>query len=295
MFNVCLEAQKLGFSVAAVVEARSLAGKYEPIFEKRLATDYDHNLEYMRRNLDKRLDPRLLVEGARTIIVCGLSSSNLPFADSADARVASYGLCRDYHLIIKELLGELLALLKQAYPSASARCFVDTAPLLEKGWAVEANLGYIGRNSLLINRDFGTRLFLGEIVTDLVLEPTNFAPQNLSCNNCTACVDACPTGALKIEGGIDTRLCISRRTIEKQDAPYNNSDLHGWVFGCEVCQSVCPHNVDIHRPSQEFFQPLVSAAPTSQQWQAMSAEDFKADFKETPLFRPGLERIKGSL
>lgn len=295
MFDIRLEALKLGFSVAAVIPARSLAAEYAPIFEQRMATDYDQQIAYMRGNLDKRLDPRLLVEGARSIIICGLSSSNLPFADAPSARIASYGLCRDYHLIIKELLWELFSKLKQAYPLANARAFVDTAPVLEKAWASHAGLGYIGRNSLLINNEFGTRLFLGELITDIELEPTNLPKPTISCNNCTACIDNCPTGALKIEGGMDSRLCISRRTIEKNENTYNNKELHGWVFGCEICQQVCPHNIDLHQPERPLFSPVCPAPPTSEQWAQMSSQEFKATFRDTPLSRPGLNRIKESI
>ncbi len=295
MFDIRKEALELGFSVAAVVEPCSLADEYGSIFEQRLASDYDQQIAYMRRNLDKRLDPCKLVEGARTIVVCGLSSSNLPFAASPSARIASYGLCRDYHLILKDLLSELLSKLKQAYPHAQARTFVDTAPVLEKAWAEKAGLGYIGRNNLLINNEFGTRLFLGELITDIYFEPTNLTPPDISCKNCTACIDCCPTGALKLEGGIDTRLCISRLTIEKVDRAYSRAELDGWIFGCEACQAVCPHNFELREPERAFFKPLCSPAPTPEQWAEMSSEQFKAEFADTPLSRSDLERIKNSL
>ncbi|MFI3266426.1 MAG: tRNA epoxyqueuosine(34) reductase QueG [Rikenellaceae bacterium] len=295
MLNICKEAVDLGFSVAAVVHPRSLASKYGPILEHRINNDYDEQIAYMRRNLDKRLDPRLLFEGARSIVVCGLSSANLPFDKGTQARIASYGLCRDYHIIIKELLFKLAEKLKEAYPRANFRAFVDTAPLLEKAWAVEAGLGYIGRNSLLINKEHGTRLFLGELITDIQLPETNLTPTTISCNNCTACVDNCPTGAIKMDGSMDSRLCISRRTIEKQDIPYNNRELSGWIFGCELCQQVCPHNIDITKPLTPMFQLLCPAPPSKQQWLEMSTEQFNAVFKHSPLKRSGLERIKKAL
>lgn len=290
MFDICSEALKLGFSCVGVAKAAPLNNIYAPIFEQRMASDFDQNIAYMSRNLEKRLDPCRLFEGARSVIVCGLSSSNLPFATENSGRIATYGLCRDYHLIIKELLAQLSLKLKEAYPEARGRTFVDTAPLLEKAWAVEAGLGYIGRNSLLINPDFGTRLFLGEIVTNIELPSSSTNNPIPSCNNCTACIDNCPTGAILHGGGFDSRRCIARRTTEKEDPSLSRDDLHGWLFGCEICQHVCPENIGVKLPPVSIFEQKRDA-PTLEEWTHMSEKEFDVSFGDSPMSRAGVRRI----
>lgn len=244
----------------------------------------------MERNLDKRIDPALLVEGARSVVVCAISYNRPPAAGVA-SRIASYARGRDYHPVLKEKLHELLAYIRDLHPGTSGRVFVDTAPILEKSWAAEAGVGRIGRHSLLIVPGLGSFVVLGLIVTDAELEPDPpfLAPD--PCGSCRACIEACPVGAIGNDRTIDASLCISRRTIEAEAG--NEGDLHGWIFGCDICQLACPHNRHAPVSAHTCFAPAGDIGQmTETDWLQLSGTDFQNRFGDTPLARCGLERIQ---
>lgn len=283
------EAARQGLDCCGIARARPL-----PEAQSRMGTwlaeGCNGGLEYLERNFDVRFDLGLLVEGARSVVVCGMSYKRPIIRKGIASRIAMYALARDYHLVMREKLLPVLKAIKQAYPGSSGRVFVDTAPLPEKVWAVEAGLGWTGRNSLLINPALGSFLSLGVIVTDAELEPDQ-PYSGKGCGNCRACIDACPVRAIGPDRMIDAGRCISRRTIEKSDN--NEGDLHGWIFGCDICQQVCPYNQKAPLKNHPEFAPLPGILDmTREDWLTLTEEEFRKQFAESELKRYGLERLQ---
>ena len=283
------KALSLGFDLCGIARCRSLERQSDR-FKNWLADGCDGGLEYLRRNTGKRFDPGALCEGARSVIVCGVGYHRPPSAHEVASRIASYAHSRDYHLTIRERLNELSAYLRELVPGASGRVFTDTAPLAEKSWAVEAGLGWIGRNSLLANPRLGSFLLLGEVVTTAELEPDAPFVRD-GCGTCRACVDACPVAAIRPDRTIDAGRCISRRTIEAGDG--DEGDLHGWLFGCDVCQRACPYNRKAPVSVHDSFAPLAELERLDvDDWLGLDEAGFRRIFGETPLARCGLRRLQ---
>jgi epoxyqueuosine reductase len=289
-------ALRLGFDLCGIARYQNFEVN-ERAYMRWLEKGYDSSLGYMRNYLDKRFDVRQLVEGAKTVVVCAVSyKSEISggYDKSDSCKIASYACNRDYHKILKKMLQSLLRELQTQYPQLQGRTFVDSAPLLEKQYAVEAGLGWIGRQSLLITPEFGSYVLLGELVLDMEADAYDAPYEGVGCGECRRCMDACPTSAIVAPMTIDTAKCISCRTIESDNDA--NIDLHGWIFGCEECQNCCPYNrqAAIHR--NEAFNPLFDPREISaEEWQAMSEEEFLARFGTTPLKRSGVERIKKNI
>lgn len=285
-----------GFDLCGVAPCRPLA-QNEAWFRSWLSAGYQSSLEYMERNADKRFDPRLLVEGARTAVVCAVSYKNRVgegYPAGHRAKVASYACARDYHATIKAMLTRLFEGLKAVHPELQGRAFVDTAPLAEKQLAVEAGLGWIGRQSLLVTPQFGTYVLLGELLLCDEAESYDLPFEGTRCGRCSNCIDSCPTGAIVAPRTIDTGRCISCHTIERQ--PRGEVDLHGWIFGCDGCQSCCPYNRKAPLHGNAAFDPVFDPlAMTPREWAALSEEEFAARFGATPLTRSGLERIRRNI
>ena len=251
-------AENAGFDLCGITPCKHLA-ENESYFREWLAKGYGSSLEYLERNLDKRFDVRRLVEGAQTVVVCAVGYKNglgEGYPPGCRTKIASYARNRDYHPVLKGMLGTMLEALRRQYPGLTGRTFVDTAPLLEKQLAVEAGLGWIGRQSLLLTPH------------------------------------SCPTGAIVAPKVIDTNRCISCRTIEKE-SDSALPDLDGWIFGCDRCQSCCPHNQKAPMHRSPHFDPLFDPLTISdREWLAMSEEEFLLRFGNTPLARSGLRRIQ---
>ncbi|MBE6181671.1 MAG: tRNA epoxyqueuosine(34) reductase QueG [Rikenellaceae bacterium] len=286
-------ATEVGFDLCGIASCRHLATN-EAWFTKWLSAGYQSSLSYLERNIEKRFDPRLLVENARTVVVCAVSYKNRiseGYAPDDRAKIASYACSRDYHTTIRSMLDCMLRQLREQHPDLQGRAFVDTAPLAEKQLAVEAGLGWIGRQSLLITPQYGSYVLLGELILCDETDSYDSPFANSRCGNCNACIEHCPTGALVAPYTVDTSRCIACHTIEKE--PSGTIDLNGWIFGCDNCQSCCPYNR--HTPQHRnkafdlLFDPL-AMSPTT--WQELSPEEFKRRMGETPLTRSGLDRIK---
>lgn len=287
-------AENAGFDLCGITPCKHLA-ENESYFREWLTKGYGSSLEYLERNLDKRFDVRRLVEGAQTVVVCAVSYKN-PLGEGyppgCRTKIASYARNRDYHPVLKGMLGTMLEALRRQYPGLTGRTFVDTAPLLEKQLAVEAGLGWIGRQSLLLTPQYGSYVLLGELVLTLPSDQYDAPFAGARCGRCRNCLDSCPTGAIVAPKVIDTNRCISCRTIEKE-SDSALPDLDGWIFGCDRCQSCCPHNqkAPMHRSSH--FDPLFDPLTISdREWLAMSEEEFLLRFGSTPLARSGLRRIQ---
>ena len=255
-------------------------------------------LDYLKRNIDKRFDASILVDGARSVIVCAisyLSHYSRGYKEGWRTKVASYALARDYHLTIKEMLTDVAERLKEHYPTLRFRAFTDSAPLAEKSYAVRAGLGWIGRNSLLVTPEHGSMIHLGELVINEEVDQYNTPMDGVGCGECRRCVEACPNGAILENRTIDTRRCISCRTIERE-ANETKINLDGWIFGCDGCQVVCPYNKRAPMHTNPKFDPLYDpTALDSSAWLRMSDEEFKAMASTTAMTRAGLERIQKNI
>lgn len=305
-------AHEAGFDLCGIARVRHL-GEQSARLSDWLGNGYSSGLSYMGRNVDKRLDPALLFEGAKSVIVCAANYKN-EFWDqnaSENPKISSYALLQDYHVTIKSRLNAILERLTAEHPGLRGRCFTDSAPVLEKSWAIEAGLGWRGKNSLIITPRHGSFVFLGEIIlteeADAYDEP--FAGDR--CGTCTACIDACPNSAIVRPYVIDTNRCISRLTTEKPveglseragagvavgTVPGGNGtapDTHGWIFGCDICQSACPHNSRTSLASNLLFRPLFNPTAAGEEfWGSLDKDGFDRVFGTTPLARTGFEAIK---
>ena len=245
----CLSA---GFALAGVCDAAP--SDWEEAYREWIAAGKQGEMGYLARNVEKRLDPRELVPGARSVIVVadqyGSRNQEPAPVKTGDGRVARYAQGADYHVVMKERLHAICDALRLEHPGHEFRAFVDTAPVLEREHALRAGLGWIGKNTLLIHPQLGSWLFLGGILTTLEVrlppEQEGKGPEPDHCGTCTRCIDACPTAAISPgpERSIDARRCISYLTIEHRSAiaPELAAQMGEWLYGCDVCQEVCPHN-----------------------------------------------------
>lgn len=266
-------AQDIGFDLCGV--AKCAVYKQDRAFlERWIEQGFVSSLDYLKRNIECRSDATKLVEGARSVIVCAVAYKN-PISDGypADhkAKVASYACTTDYHTTIKQMLFELCARLKEIDGDFEARCFVDSAPIFEKRYAVEAGLGWIGRQSLLVTPEFGSFVLLGEIVMTAECDSYDSPREGVGCGECRRCIDACPNNAV-IERHIDTSRCISCATVERNNEG-EGCDLHGWIFGCDECQSVCPYNRKAPYFTNKRFAPLFNPITMSPEEQATLSKE----------------------
>ena len=251
-------------------------------------------MAYLERTLEKRLDPRLVLEDVRTVV-----SLLYPYPHQAppepenrkSGRIARYALGRDYHLVIEKKLLRILRALRGEFPGVEGRFYVDSGPVAETYWAWQAGLGWIGRNSLLISREHGSWFFLSEILLNAAIEPGQPSPDY--CRTCTACIDACPTGAITEPGTVDARKCISYLTIEhRAEIPEGlRKRLGNRIFGCDICQEACPWN----RQVPERIDPLLEPVPRDYSLEhlaEMTPGEFKEVFRQSPVKRTGLEGLR---
>lgn len=301
--NIKQVATAIGFDLCGISRSRNFDAEKE-LFERWLACGYHAGLMYLERNVEKRFSVESLQPGTRTVIMCGVvykNDSSLgydPESESATPKIASYARTADYHHTLKEMLVGLAAELQRKYGTIQFRAFTDSAPVLEKRWAQEAGLGFIGRNTLLVSPEVGSFLLLGELLIDAEVDEYDEPYSGAGCGTCRRCIESCPNGALTSHG-LDARRCVSRLTIERVDPnAYEKGSCaerstDGWVFGCDVCQSVCPYNQKAPLFVNERFRPLFDPRDVSaKEWLAMTPEEFDIRFRETPLSRSGLERIR---
>ncbi|MBK8416289.1 MAG: tRNA epoxyqueuosine(34) reductase QueG [Bacteroidetes bacterium] len=290
------EAKRLGFSHTGISSACFLEQE-APRLEKWLKNNMHGNMSYMERNFDKRLDPRLLVDGAKSVVSFVLNY--FPEAKQIDPeapKISRYAYGKDYHQVIKEKLFQLLNFIRENIGEVNGRAFVDSAPVLDKAWAQKSGLGWIGKNSNLINPKNGSYFFIAELILDIELEPD--LPITDYCGTCTKCIDACPTQAIIKPYVVDGSKCISYFTIELKDAfPESlKNTFDDWVFGCDVCQEVCPWN-RFSKPTQESaFHPREGLLEMSKSdWYEITKDVFNKVFKDSAVQRTGFEGLKRNL
>ena len=280
------KALALGFTSIGIAKARFLEEEAAP-FEQWLNKGYQGEMSYLERNFDKRLDPRLLVDGAKSVI--SLSYNYFPQEEqrSDSYKVARYAYGQDYHHVIKDKLKELVSFIHQEIGEVGGRAFTDSAPVLERAWAQESGLGWRGKNSLLLQKNAGSYFFLAELILDMDLAYDMPFVQD-HCGSCTRCIDACPTGAILNHNQVDGSKCISYFTIElKEELPSSmKGQFEDWMFGCDICQEVCPWN-RFSTPHQEsLFQPNSKLLNYSKKdWEDLSQELFSEMFKKSAVKR----------
>jgi epoxyqueuosine reductase len=250
------EARKLGFMFCGIAKAEFLEEE-APRLEKWLNNNMHGEMQYMENHFDKRLDPRLLVDGAKSVVSLALNYyTDSTQTDPAVPKISKYAYGLDYHTVIKDKLKQLLQIINEKIGEVGGRAFVDSAPVLDKAWAKKSGLGWVGKNSNLINKQSGSFFFLAELIIDLELE-YDIDPTADHCGTCTRCIDACPTEAIVGPYIVDGSKCISYLTIElKNEIPQEfKGKMDNWMFGCDICQDVCPWNKFSVIHNEPAFQP----------------------------------------
>lgn len=289
------EGRRLGFDQVAIARAE----KYQEheALQRWLADGFHGSMDWMERQEDKRRDPQAVMRGAQSIITCALNyNTEHPYstecADPNRGWIARYAWGDDYHDLMKKMLLELVAAIQKKVPQALCRSYVDTGPVMERVFAKHSGIGWIGKNTCIINKKLGSFLFLGGILTDLKLEPDSMVPDY--CGSCTACIDACPTQAIVESHKLDARRCISYLTIEHRGDI--DSELLGkmgnHLFGCDICQDVCPWNRKSPRTTRPEFQPRDGFFnPDLTQFAKRVKEKYPHGFKNSPLKRAKKEGL----
>jgi len=252
----------------------------------------------MENHFEKRLNPQLLNEGAKSVISLLYNYYSNQKQTATEAPIISkYAYSKDYHIVIKEKLNQLLDFIKTIGGEVKGRVFVDTAPVLERAWAKQAGLGWIGKNGNLLNRNLGSFFFIAEIITDLELDYNKELAQNY-CGQCTRCIDACPTNAIVAQGRVDARKCIAYLTIElKEEIPIEfKGKMQNRVFGCDICQDVCPFNKKSKQNTDPNFTPVSHLMELSKEdWFNMDEKTFSVFFKNSAVQRAKFRGLKRNL
>jgi len=290
------EANRLGFSFCGISKAEFL-GEEAPRLEQWLSQNMHGEMHYMENYFDKRLDPTILVEGSKSVI--SLMYNYFPETEQKDDtfKISKYAYGQDYHHIIKDKLKEIVHFISEEIGEVDSRVFVDSAPVLERAWAKKSGLGWIGKNSMLIHPKNGSFFFLAEIILDLELEYDG--PIKDYCGSCTACVDACPTEAILPDKVVDGSKCISYFTIELKDQIIPN-ELKGkfddWMFGCDICQDVCPWNRFSKPHNEPLFNPnskLLSY--DKKEWLEITEEIYQEIFRKSAVKRAKFKGLKRNI
>lgn len=277
---------ELGFLACGIAKAEFLESE-APHLENYLKEKRNGNLSYMENHFDKRLDPRLLVDGAKSVI--SLLYNYYPEKKQREDtyKISKYAYGEDYHFVVKDKLRDLMDFIREEIGEVNGRVFTDSAPILEGAWAEKAGIGWMGKHSLLITKQSGSFFFLGELIIDLELEyDTPFMTDH--CGSCTRCIDACPTDAIVSDKKIDASKCISYFTIElKDEIPIEmKGKFEDWMFGCDICQDVCPWNRFSKPHSEERFLPNDEILNFSKSdWEEITEEEFRKIFRKSPVKR----------
>lgn len=289
------EAKRLGFLSCGISKAGFLEEE-APRLEQWLSKNMHGEMQYMENHFDKRLDPTKLVEGSKSIIslILNYYPKNTQRTDSY--KISKYAYGTDYHFVIKDKLKQLLHYIKEDIGDVHGRAFVDSAPVLDKAWAAKSGMGWIGKNSNLLTKQVGSFYFIAELIVDLELEYDT--PVTDHCGSCTACIDACPTQAITEPYVVDGSKCISYFTIELKDQIPNDfkGQFDDWMFGCDICQDVCPWN----KFSQPHNEPLFNPKPellelSKKDWEEITEETFGRIFQKSAVKRTKFSGLKRNI
>jgi epoxyqueuosine reductase len=293
---VKMKAKELGFSFCGISKAGFLEEE-APRLETWLKRGYQGKMSYLENHFDKRLDPTLLVPGAKSVVSLVYNyypEKRLP--EGSVFKIAKYAYGEDYHFVVKDKLKLFLEAINGEIGEVHGRAFVDSAPVMERAWAQKSGLGWIGKNSLLLNKQVGSFFFLAELIIDLELAYDG--PTKDYCGTCTACMDACPTDAIAEPYVVDGSKCISYFTIElKEEIPNEvKGKFENWIFGCDICQDVCPWN-SFSKPHHEkrFGADPALQQMTKQEWIEITEDVFENLFKRSPIKRTKFEGLKRNI
>ena len=289
------EALKLGFDSIGISKAEFLEDE-APRLENWLKEGMHGEMSYMERNFDKRLDPRKLVDGAKSVVSLLLNYYPSEPPPDDKPKISRYARGKDYHFVIKDKLKVLLSCIREFAGDVNGRAFVDSAPVLDRAWAMRSGLGWVGKNTNLIHPKKGSYFFIAELIIDLELEPDG--PIRDHCGTCTKCIDACPTDAIIKPYVVDGSRCISYFTIELKDQiPEKFKGMYDdWIFGCDICQEVCPWNrFSLPAKTAEFSPGPGQKTLDYDEWNEITEETFDKIFGKTPLKRAGYDGLKRNL
>ena len=263
-----------------------------------LNNGFHGDMNYMENHFEKRVDPRLLVEGARSlVIVLQNYHTTDKQVDPEAPRISKYAYGKDYHKIVRKKLKSLFSWMQEEMGPVQGRIFVDSAPVLERAWAAKAGLGWIGKHSLLLNRKYGSWFFLGMIISDLELEADN--PMNEYCGDCTRCVDACPTHAILEDRNVDASRCISYLTIESKSESIPQefkNQMNMQAFGCDICQEVCPWNKNAHPHQENWLKPRPGLLEmTPEEWMNLDEHKYNEIFEGSAVKRAKFTGLRRNL
>ena len=289
------EAKRLGFLSCGISKAGFLEEE-APRLEKWLNNNHHGQMAYMENYFDKRLDPTLLVDDAKSVVSLLLNYYPEETQSQESFKISKYAYGQDYHFVIKEKLKEFLHSIQENIGDVSGRAFVDSAPVLDRAWAAKSGLGWIGKSGNLLTQKVGSFYFIAELILDLELEYDHATTDH--CGSCTACIDACPTQAIVAPHVVDGSKCISYYTIElKENIPQEmNGKFDEWMFGCDTCQDVCPWN----RFSKPHSEPLFNPNPdllsfSKKDWIEITEETFRTVFKNSPIKRTKFDGLKRNI
>nr|WP_204344873.1 tRNA epoxyqueuosine(34) reductase QueG [Psychroserpens algicola] len=289
------EAKRLGFLSCGISKAQFLEEE-APRLEKWLKNNAHGEMRYMENHFDKRLDPTKLVEGSKSVVSLLLNYYPSEIQNPESYKLSKYAYGTDYHFVIKDKLKSLLQVIQDEIGDVHGRAFVDSAPVLDKAWAAKSGLGWIGKHSNLLTQQIGSFYFIAELIIDLELEYDHATTDH--CGTCTACIDACPTQAITEPYVVDGSKCISYFTIElKENIPSEfKGQFDDWMFGCDVCQDVCPWN----RFSKAHSEPLFNPHPdllsmTKKDWDEITEDTFRKVFKKSAVKRTKFEGLQRNI
>lgn len=284
-------AKDLGFLSCGVSEATFLEEE-APRLESWLKNGYHGEMAYMENHFEKRLDPRKLVPGARSVVSLTYNYFQKDWSPNREAKISQYAAGIDYHYVIKDKLKLFMDRLNDEIGEVGGRVFVDSAPVLERAWAAKSGLGWVAKNSMLLSKSKGSFFFLAQLIIDLDLEPDK--PVTDHCGTCTACIDACPTDAIIGDAIIDSNKCISYLTIElRNEIPSGFEDkMEGWVFGCDICQDVCPWNRFSKQTTEPNFVSNGFEKWEREEWLELTNSVFRKKFGSSPIKRTGIKGMK---
>ncbi len=289
------EAKRLGFDFCGISKAEFLEEE-APRLEAWLNSNMHGKMEYMENHFDKRLNPTLLVDDAKSVVSLLYNYYPEQKQNTNAPQISKYAYGKDYHEVIKDKLNEFLITLKEKIGDVNGRAFVDSAPVLDKAWAKKSGLGWIGKNTNLINKQQGSFFFIAELIIDIDLEYDG--PIQDYCGTCTKCIDACPTEAIVEPFVVDGSKCISYLTIELKESIPNDfkNKMDNWAFGCDVCQDVCPWNrFSLPHHEVQFNNQTGLLNLTTQEWDELTEETFSIIFKHSAVKRTKYKGLKRNL
>jgi epoxyqueuosine reductase len=286
-------AKENGFDLCGIAKVRELK-ELEEFYKQWLSKNYHAEQEYLKRHFEKRLNPELVYYKAQSIIVVAKHYLPNQFQQDKNCKISKYAHGGDYHIFMKDALRRILSQLKKSDRSTKAKILVDSGTAFEKYWAMEAGIGGITKNTLVTSKEYGSYIFLGLLLINKELEPEQKFSEDM-CGDCNLCIKACPNGAINKNRTLNCNKCIAYQTIESSERD-PNLKYSNWIYGCDICQDVCPLNKNIKSTEEKFFstkKEIISYSKNN--WQNIDVQKFNEIFKDSAIHRIGLKRFKSNI